>query len=254
MIALADEGLLAFDSVAAVWAWDINRIRAKNYTDNVVDLMVRKLKRLSITTQDALKRFACLGNVAEIGTLSLDSKRNRTGNACGALGSRPRWSGRSCRVTSTNSCMTESSKRRIHCFLKSAAPPFICHIGRKLLASMTADKLTEQLFEVANQFNRGAALIVDWDEKSGVATINLRAGRKAKASAAYASALAYFATGTALVDERDWTSRHELTFSLWLERAQCELLNGNFETAALLIVELLQRAASNIELRGRLRA
>ena len=49
LIALADEGLLAFDSVAAVWAWDIDRIRAKNYTDNVVDLMVRKLKRLSIT-------------------------------------------------------------------------------------------------------------------------------------------------------------------------------------------------------------
>src|SRR6202034_1117144 len=39
LIALADEGLLALDSVEAVWAWDTDRIRAKNYTDNVVDLM-----------------------------------------------------------------------------------------------------------------------------------------------------------------------------------------------------------------------
>src|SRR5271163_422273 len=68
LIALADEGLLAFDSVAPVWAWDIARIRARNYTDNVVELMVRKLKRLSISTQDALKHLACLGNVAESGT------------------------------------------------------------------------------------------------------------------------------------------------------------------------------------------
>jgi len=49
----------------------MNRIRAKSYTDNVVDLMVGKLKRLSNTTQDALKRLACLGNVVEIATLSL---------------------------------------------------------------------------------------------------------------------------------------------------------------------------------------
>src|SRR5271168_4213099 len=71
LIALADEGLLAFDSVAGIWAWDINRIHAKNYTDNVVELMVRKLKRLSISTQDALKHFACLGNMAESGRLAL---------------------------------------------------------------------------------------------------------------------------------------------------------------------------------------
>ena len=43
LTALADEGLLAFDPVAAAWTWDIERIRAKGYTDNVVDLMVGKL-------------------------------------------------------------------------------------------------------------------------------------------------------------------------------------------------------------------
>ena len=33
----------------------------------------------------------------------------------------------------------------------------------------------------------------------------------------------------ALLDERDWSSQYELTFSLWLERAECELLSGNLE-------------------------
>ncbi len=79
------------------------------------------------------------------------------------------------------------------------------------------------------------------------ATINLRAGRKAKASTAYASARAYFAAGMALLDERDWGSRYELTFSLWLERAECEFLSGNFEKAEQLIAELLQRAASKVD-------
>jgi predicted ATPase len=71
LIALADEGLLAFDPVAPAWRWNIDSIRAKSYTDNVVDLMAGKLKRLSSTTQEALKQFACLGSVADIATLAL---------------------------------------------------------------------------------------------------------------------------------------------------------------------------------------
>jgi predicted ATPase len=71
------------------------------------------------------------------------------------------------------------------------------------------DQLAEHLFDVANQLNRGAALLVDRDEKVKVATIDLRAGRKAKASAAYASACEYFSAGMALLDESDWSSRYE---------------------------------------------
>src|SRR5713101_5350001 len=51
----------------------------------------------------------------------------------------------------------------------------------------------------------------------------------------------------AMLDEKDWASHYELTFSLWLERAECELLSGNFENAEQLIVELLQHAASKVD-------
>src|SRR5712672_556951 len=68
---LAEEGLLAFHPVTGAWRWDINRIRAKSYTDNVMDLMAGKLRRFSSTTQETLKELACLGNVAEFATLAL---------------------------------------------------------------------------------------------------------------------------------------------------------------------------------------
>jgi serine/threonine protein kinase len=93
-IALADEGLLAFDPAASAWQWNIDRIRAKSYTDNVVDLMARKLKRLSSTTQEALKQLACLGNVTEIATLILVHGGKE--------------------VAPTNSCMTGYSRQFIH--------------------------------------------------------------------------------------------------------------------------------------------
>src|SRR5215472_14103529 len=48
---LFEEGLLTFDHVEGRWSWDLNRIHAKGYTDNVVDLMVCKLARLNPETQ-----------------------------------------------------------------------------------------------------------------------------------------------------------------------------------------------------------
>ncbi len=121
-------------------------------------------------------------------------------------------------------------------------------IGRRLLAGMTGDALAQHLFDVANQFNRGTALLAGLNEKMQVAEINLRAGRKAKASAAYASARAYFSAGMALLEEMDWSRQYELTFSLWLEHAECAFLTGDFDKAEKLIAELLQRGTSKIDL------
>jgi PAS domain S-box-containing protein len=245
-IALADEGLLAFDAVERAWQWNIDRIHAKGYTDNVVDLMTGKLKRFSSTTQEVLKELACLGDVVPSATLAL--VLGKTEEAIHAA----LWEAVCAGLVSYQ----ESIFRFLHDRIQQAAYTLIpeehradvhLRIGRALLASATADELTEQLFDVANQFNRGAARLIDRDEKAQVATIDLRAGRKAKASTAYASACAYLAAGMALLDDRDWDSQYQLTFSLRLERAECELLSGNFETAEQLIVELLQRGASRVD-------
>ena len=244
--ALADEGLLVFDPVAPAWQWDIDRMRATSHTDNVVDLMVEKLKRLSATTQEALKQLACLGNVAEIATLTL--VHGETEEAMHAA----LWEA----VHAGLVFHLDSAYTFLHDRIQQAAYSLIpeehraevhLRIGRALRSSMTTDWLAEHLFDVANQLNRGAARLVERNEKAQVATIDLRAGRKAKASTAYASACVYFAAGMALLDESDWGSQYELTFSLWLERAECECLTGNFDKAEQLIGELLQRGASNVD-------
>ena len=87
--ALAEEGLLTFDHGEARWSWDLNRIHAKGYTDNVVDLMVGKLNRLPVETQNALQQLACLGNSAEFAMLADGLPGLEGGNARPALGSGP---------------------------------------------------------------------------------------------------------------------------------------------------------------------
>src|SRR3954454_4928587 len=103
--------------------------------------------------------------------------------------------------------------------------------GSALLAFVTADQLVEHLFDIAGQLNRGARQLIERHEKVHVATIDLQAGRRAKASAAYVSACVYLAAGMALLDETDWNSQYELMFSLRFERAECEFLSGSFEEA-----------------------
>src|SRR5262249_9024771 len=51
---LVEDGLISLDAERASWRWDLGPIRSKGYTDNVVDLMVGKLSRLPLTTQEAL--------------------------------------------------------------------------------------------------------------------------------------------------------------------------------------------------------
>jgi predicted ATPase/signal transduction histidine kinase len=243
---LTEEGLLRFDRDTSGWIWDLHRIRAKGYSDNVVDLMAGKLRRLPDTTQTALEQLACLGNVAEIATLSLVLGQSEAEIHAGLL-----------QALRTGLILhPKGSYAFLHDRIQEAAYALIpestraethLRIGRALLANFKPDGPAEHLFDVANQFSRSAALLIDHDEKVHVAAIDLRAGRKAQASAAYASARAYFATGMALLDEADWNNHYELRFSLGLGCAECEILCGNSETAGQLIAQLLLRAASKVD-------
>ena len=67
--ALADEGLIDFDATSGARRWDMARINAKDYTDNVAELMIEKLARQPRRTQATLQHLACLGSCAAEATL-----------------------------------------------------------------------------------------------------------------------------------------------------------------------------------------
>jgi predicted ATPase/signal transduction histidine kinase/GAF domain-containing protein len=243
---LVEEDLLLFDRGAAAWIWDLNRIRAKGYSGSVVDLMMGKLQRLSGETQTALQQFACLGNVAEAATLGWVSGRSEDEIHTAHL--EAVRAGLIARLGGSYAFLHDRIQEAAYALIpESARAEAHLGIGRMLLASLAAGDLAEHLFEVANQLNRAGDLLTDHNEKRHVAEIDLRAGRTAKASTAYASALTYFVAGMALLDDRDWIGQYDLTFGLWVERAECELLCGNLEKAAQLLADLLPRAASKVD-------
>ncbi len=65
------ENLLIFDRQQKQWQWQIDRIESVGITENVVDLIVAKLRKLPKVTQQVLRLAACLGNSFDLDTLSI---------------------------------------------------------------------------------------------------------------------------------------------------------------------------------------
>ena len=263
--ALHREGLLRHDARRRDWQWDLDQIEAKDFADNVVDLMMGKLRQLRAPAQQALQLASCLGNTFDLRHLALVSGHS-AGDAWQGVseiegegvseGEREVEQAIAAAVRESLIVRTGGTGKFLHDRIQQAAYALIpeaeragvhLHIGRVLLANLTADELAAHVFDVANQFNRGAALLIGRDEKARVAALDLRAGRRAKSSAAYASACVYLAAGMGLLDDSDWAGHHELMFSLWLERAECEFLTGRFDEAEQLIAEVLRRCVSKVD-------
>jgi PAS domain S-box-containing protein len=243
MTELEEEGLLTLEPGSATWKWDVDRIRAKGYSDNVVDLMVGKLNRFPAATQESLKQLTCLGNSAEFETLQAvyqDSKEKMHAQL---------WEA----VRAGLIFRSDNAYRFLHDRVQEAAYSLIpqeqraqshLRIGRILAESTPHNRLEESIFDIVNQLNRGAELITAAKEREQAARLNLIAGTRAKASTAYASALKYLHAGRILLGEEAWGLNYDLTFSIESLTAECELLTAEMVSAENRLTLLSQRATS----------
>src|SRR5216683_695328 len=246
LTSLAEEALVEFDPRSRSWTWNLDAIVDKKVSDNPVDLMIGRLRRLSPEAQEALKLLACLGNHADFATLA--KLRSESDEAMHA-------SFRDA-VRAGAAVPREGSYRFFHDRVQEAAYALIptegraelhLRIARLLVAETVQERVEEKIYDLVNQLNLGSALISEWPEKVRAAELNFVAGRKAKASTAYASASTYLAAGIAVLSDEGWQRSYDLTLGLFLERAECEILSSNLEQAAGLVEALLIKARSKID-------
>ncbi|HVH43223.1 MAG TPA: AAA family ATPase, partial [Labilithrix sp.] len=237
------QGSISFDHEVGRWRWDVALIRAEGYTDNVVELMIRKLRGLPAETQKALELAACIGGTFDVDTLAIVCR----GDAEPALRAA---------VEEDLLLRGDVTYRFPHDRVQEAAYALIpkderarvhLEIGRLLSSRTTQAELEDRIFEIVTQLDRGAPLMTSREEREQLAEKNLLAGKRARASTAYASALKYFVAGAELLDEDCWERRYDLAFALELRRAECEFLTGAFEAAEARLGMLTSRARSIAE-------
>ncbi len=244
--ALAEDGLLAFDSDRRAWKWDIDRIRGKGFTANVADLMAAKMNRLPKATQEALGLLACLGNVAAVATIDLISGTEKEAVHT-ALWQAVR-AGLLHRMDGAYAFIHDRIREAAYALIPESARAMAhLRIGRLLSSQTAPDERDEKTFDIVSQLNRGAALITTSKERKQVAELNLSAGKRAKSAAAYSAALQYFSKGYGLLGENDRDERSRLAFDLELNWAECEYLTGRLASAEERLSILSRRAANLVD-------
>ncbi|MGB7709238.1 MAG: serine/threonine protein kinase, partial [Microcoleus sp.] len=249
------------------WQCDIAQVKALALTDDVVEFMAIQLQKLPVNTQEVLKLAACIGNEFDLATLAIVHEKSQAETAADLW--KALQEGLVIPITEVYKFFQDSESvavaqasdlsvpyRFLHDRVQQAAYSLIpesqkqsthLEIGRLLLRNTPEAERENKIFDIVNQLNIGKELMTYRTERDELAQLNLIAGRKAKASTAYAAAQKYLTVGLELIAADSWESQYGLTLALYEEAAEAAYLNGHFDEMDKLVDIVLQKAKSLLE-------
>ncbi len=266
---LYQDGLLTFNNSSGKWQWNIEQIKNLAITDNVVELMVGKIQKLSESTQQILKLAACINNRFNLNVLALVSEQSPTQTAANLweallaglilpLGDTYKIPQVLQQSELETFCTTalQVDYKFLHDRVQQAAYSLIpeeqkqqvhLKVGQLLLRNTSLIQLEEYIFDIVNHLNLGQALITETNDRYELAELNLLAGRRAKSSSAFETALKLVKVGMNCLPEQSWQENYSLTLRIYLETGESEYLNGNNESALVIFKQTLSHVNNLLE-------
>ena len=246
--------LITFDPTTLSWQWDVIRIESQDITDNVVEMMIENVRGLPKATQKSLRFAACIGSFFDLHTLAIISERSSQETFQDLLPAIQ--SGLILPISELDPELLIQNYKFSHDRIQQAAHESIgarslkeihLNIGRLLQANLSDRARAERIFEIADHLNDGRDLIASDRERIELASLNLEAGKKAKESTAYTTALEYLTLGAQLLPQDNWDVICTLAAEIDRERAEAYYLNGDFAHSKQLIGALLETSNSDID-------
>lgn len=244
------------------WSWDSQRIEMSEVPENIVDFLVDKLSLLPESTQTVLRFASCIGTKFDLKTLSIITGLSPS-QAAGQLWEAiengiiaPLRHDYHLAQVQLGFDDFDITYKFLHDRIHQAAYQTIgaadrrqihLDIGRLMLQHTPGDKFNEKVIEIVHQINEGRELITDSDELLELAELNLKAGKKAKASSAYRTAFDYLRLATDLLGEDSWHTEYQLTYDIYMEFAELSYLCGAIAGADQYIALLLAHAKTDME-------
>lgn len=237
-----EENLIEYDNKNGIWTYEIEKLKKMSITDNVVDLMITNIKKLSEPSQEILKLASCCGNIFDLDMLSVISqktKKQTNDNLCEVLeAGLILASNDNYKFVTEDTTDINVSYKFLHDRVQQAAYSLIdddvkkhthLKIGRLMLDKLSQNDLEDKVFEVVNNLNIGAGLICDNTKKEQLARLNLKAGKKAKKSSAYDIALLYFSEAKNNLKDDSWACNYDFTLDIHIKLAEILYVCGNYE-------------------------
>ncbi|MEG4417001.1 AAA family ATPase [Microcoleus sp. LAD1_D5] len=261
---LHSEAWLYFNYKSQKWQWDLKQIKAQPLTDNVLELTSKNLKKLPTATQAVLKLAACVGNQFDLKTLAIVYEKSLQETATDLRSALQSGliiplshayqlaeldvEGLSDRLVAEYKFAHDRIQQSVYSLISEVdrQSVHLC-VGRLLLQNTSSEELSQKLFDIVNQFNKGRALIERQTERYELARLNLQAGKKAKSSAAHQPAFNYLQIGLSLLNKKSWSQQYNLTLDLHLEAAEAAYTIGNYDEMERLARVVLQKAQTLLD-------
>ena len=260
------------------WQWDLELLKARDITDNVVELMASNIQKLSASTQRVLQIAAAIGNQFDLQTLAivLEKSQQETAiylheavaenlvlplsDAYKAIGEGEYQEVKS-QIPNSQFPIPDSpfpivEYKFAHDRIQQAAYSLIpaqdkqavhWQVGQLLLHNTPPQVLQQKIFDIVNHLNFGFEFSAVQSQRDELAQLNLIAGKKAKASAAYEPAWNYLRVGMNCLIADSWRRQYDLTLALHVEAAEAAYLSGNFEEMERLAAVVLQQAKTLLD-------
>jgi PAS domain S-box-containing protein len=254
--ALYADGLLTFDHAQGVWQWDMMRLERRDLADNVVDLLVDKVQQCRPATQQALQLAACIGNQFDLWTLAVVHEKSPReaaadlweaviagllvplSDACTLMAQDVL--GLAEAMTAVYRFVHDHVQQAVYARIPDADKQAVHYrVGQLLWRNTPPAAREEHMFDVVHQLNLGRSLLAEQTVRDEVAALNLAAGRRASASAAYAPAFCFLQTGLELAGAEVWERDYALALALHTDAAEAAYLSGHFDTMERLTDDVL---------------
>lgn len=257
---LHEQDLIALDGASGRWAWDVDRIGEEAITDNVVDLMSAKLRRLSQDTQRLLQRAACIGHRFDLGMLTAiyDGDRARLSRSLGEAmghGLVAPLGGRRLDLGADPTRLRGIELAFAHDRIQQAAHDLLdpearqrthLEIAENLIGLLDPQGRSEQVFRITDHLNCAADLITDANGRMRQLSFNCEAGRQAERSAAYDAAYGYFARALSLLPDDAWSEDPDHTREIHEDAADAALSSGRYEACDRILAAALGHVSDPI--------
>lgn len=243
----------------AAWSIRADNIRSLRITDNVADLLVRKVEKMQPDARLALNTAACLGHSFDLGTLATITQRDPEAIEASLWEAieeglltplNPDY--RFFTTVSTDELALvrfSFAHDRVRQTIYDALPltrkhELHCQAALLLLQTLSEPEQADRVFEIANHLNEANEQLLDLELK---ARLNFDAGLKAKASAAYEPAFNFFQEALAALRDDAWQNDYVRTLQFHIQNAETAYLSGYDDEMERLLNVILQNAHTPLD-------
>jgi predicted ATPase len=273
---LQDDGLLSFSFVSYQWEWTLDNIAAKtNISENVVDLVVNRIGKLDVRSQEIFKIAGCLGSQFTVDVLNVICCNIMTERSGVEVEVEMIANPDAVRSRKVNGAVEKLLSMRLversrggwikfsHDRFQQAAESWVQDEQEKLLfrlqiGRILKDHLQSELvknnkecvvsdwlfFTAIDLLNKGSALISMRQEKYELITLNRTAAEKASKRSAFLPAAVYNEAAITLYGESLWMKSPDLAMDLHEAAATCYIKCGRCARSFELAQEMVSHASS----------